>query len=70
MVGFAAVRPYLRPVDAPAFALALGGWALVASQSHWLLDDPSSWTYATVLLVAPVVAGLIAWIYRRAEPVG
>jgi hypothetical protein len=68
-VGFAAVRPYLRPVDAAAFALALGGWALIASQSHGLLNDPSSWTYATVLVVAPAVAGAIAWIYRRAEAV-
>lgn len=67
-VGLAAVRPYLRPPDAPAFALALGGWALVASQSHRILNDPTAWTYATMLVVAPALAASIAWIYRRAEP--
>jgi hypothetical protein len=68
-IGFAAVRPYLRRPDAAAFVLALGGWTLIASQSHRLLNDPSTWTYATALLIAPAVAGAIAWVYRRAEVV-
>ena len=68
-VGFAAVRPYLRRADVPAFALSLGGWALIASQSRRLLDDgPSYVTDAALLAVALGVGAAIAWVYRRSEP--
>jgi hypothetical protein len=67
-VGLVAVRPYLRRVDLPAFLLALGGWALIASQSRRILVDSSHAIDAVLLAVAVADAAAIAWIYRRAEP--
>jgi hypothetical protein len=67
VVGFLAIRPFLRRVDLPAFVLALSGWALIASQSKRILVDSSYAIDAALLAVALAAAGAIVWIYRRAE---
>ncbi len=61
--------PFFRPPDAPAFVLALVGWAVLGSQSRRVLEDNSYVTDAVLVAAAAALALSIAWVYRRGEPV-
>jgi len=69
LVALAAVRPHLRAPDAPAFAISLVAWAVIASQARRLLEEGPSWTTDAVLMaVAVAAAAALAWVYRRPWP--
>jgi hypothetical protein len=69
LVALAAVRPHLRAHDAPAFAISLGAWAVIASQARRLLEEGPSWkTDALLIAVAVAAAAALAWVYRRPWP--
>jgi hypothetical protein len=69
LVALAAVRPYLRAPDAPAFAISLVAWAAIASQARRLLEEGPSWTTDAVLIaMAIAAAAALAWVYRRRWP--
>jgi hypothetical protein len=64
-VGVAAVVPFFRPPDAPAFVLALVGWAVLGSQSRRVLEDNSSVTDVVLIAATAALVASIAWVYRR-----
>lgn len=69
LVALAAVRPHLRAPDAPAFAISLVAWAVIASQARRLLEEGPSWTTdAALIAVAVAAAAALAWVYRRPWP--
>jgi hypothetical protein len=67
-VGVTALRPSLRRPDAPAFVVALVGWAVIGSQSRRVLEDNSYATDAVLLAAAAALIVSIVWVYRRGEP--
>lgn len=71
IVGLAAVRPYLRLRDLPAFVLSVVAWAAIASQSRRLLEEEPSWATGAALLAIAIAAGaVLVPIYRRPWPQG